>query len=273
MTPDHGPAGSVARRAVTLVAGLAALIATGVLLRAATRGLAAWDRHAVVAVAGWRGTFVIDAARVASVFGRSWLLVGLAAILGWALRRGGRGLVPVVAVVLAIVTQNVVKEIARRPRPPVAHLEHVTSWSFPSGHATDSTALLAALVICLWPRLTAIRPRIAAVGLAAGAELLIAGARITLGVHYPTDVLAGIVLGTMAALIAVRVASDAQALPSSTPAVTISAPPRATCSRLTRSETDRNRLRISEIAISSNATTMPATTSAECTDPIRNGSE
>ena len=51
------------------------------------------------------------------------------------------------------------------------------------------------------------------------------------------------------------------------------APPSATWSRLVRSDTDRNRLRIREIVISSMATTIPATTSAVWTDEIRNGRE
>ena len=269
MTPDR----AAARRAITLAVGLAALIAVGLLLRAATTGLGGWDQRTVVTVADWRGPVAIQVARVASVFGRSWLLLPLAAVLGWVVRRGGRGLVPVLAVALAIVVQNVVKVIIRRPRPPVVRLEHVTSWSFPSGHATESTALLAALVICLWPRLTTTRARVAAVAPAASTALLIAAARVTLGVHYPTDVLAGIVLGVLAALIAVRVGSVAQALPSRTPVATINAPPSATCSRLTRSDTDRKRLRMSEIAVNSTATTIPATSSAVWTEPIRNGSE
>src|SRR5581483_10854208 len=65
----------------------------------------------------------------------------------------------------------------------------------------------------------------------------------------------------------------AQALPSSTPAATIRAPPSATWTRLTRNGTSMKRLRTSEITLSSQATTTPATTRAVLTLLITNGSE
>lgn len=70
-----------------------------------------------------------------------------------------------------------------------------------------------------------------------------------------------------------RFTGAGQALPSRTPTATISAPPRATWSRLVRNETAMKRLRISEIAISSTVTTIPASIKAVCTSAIRNGSE
>lgn len=59
--------------------------------------------------------------------------------------------------------------------------------SFPSGHAMRSTGLAASLVLVAWahPR----RPMLLA--LAAASVLLIGLSRVYLGVHYPTDVLAG----------------------------------------------------------------------------------
>ena len=129
----------------------------------------------------------------ASVLGRSWLLIGLAALLGLTLRRslGFRAWVPLVAVVGADALQNTIKAIVDRPRPSVLHLEHVTSSSFPSGHATQSTAFLVALV-CM----SRSGPVRAAATLVAGVLVCTIGAsRVYLGVHYPTDVAAGIILG------------------------------------------------------------------------------
>lgn len=61
--------------------------------------------------------------------------------------------------------------------------------SFPSGHATTSFAL-AMVIAFLWPRLFWPAVLVAA---------LIASSRLFLGEHYPTDLLAGAVLGTLGA--------------------------------------------------------------------------
>ena len=63
----------------------------------------------------------------------------------------------------------------------------IKDWSFPSGHTSASFA--AALAIILWDR----KKGIPAVILAA----LIAVSRLYLTVHYPTDVLASLLLGSL----------------------------------------------------------------------------
>jgi membrane-associated phospholipid phosphatase len=198
-----GLARQLTRWLLIALTGTAAVIGVGLGLRALTAGLGSWDGRELDAIVGGRGRAAIDAAHAASLFGRSWALLAIAAAAGLG-RRGGSAmarLLPVTAVLVAIIAQNVIKTIVRRPRPPVRHLEHVTSWSFPSGHATESTALLGALVIASWSRGSS-RARMAIVVGAAAVEAAIAGSRLVLGVHYPTDVMAGIVLGVLAAAVA-----------------------------------------------------------------------
>ena len=77
-----------------------------------------------------------------------------------------------------------VKLIVQRPRPPIAdRLEWVTSWSFPSSHSAGTMMTCAALAL-LWGR-----P--AGWGAALLAALAIGWSRAALGVHWPSDVLAG----------------------------------------------------------------------------------
>lgn len=62
-----------------------------------------------------------------------------------------------------------------------------TTLSFPSGHAMGSMALVAALVVLLWPT----KWRYPMLGLGAVFVVMVGLSRIYLGVHYPSDVLAG----------------------------------------------------------------------------------
>ncbi len=83
-----------------------------------------------------------------------------------------------------------------RPRPElVAHLVDVSSTSFPSGHAMNSAATYLTLGVLL--ARVAHRRRVKAYlfGAAALLTLLIGVSRVYLGVHYPTDVLAGWTVG------------------------------------------------------------------------------
>lgn len=89
----------------------------------------------------------------------------------------------------------VVKRVARRVRPVhddlVSHVAVPSRWSFPSSHATSTTT--AAIVFApLLGRWTLLAPP------------LMAWSRLALGVHYPTDVLSGAVMGAAVGLASER---------------------------------------------------------------------
>ena len=92
------------------------------------------------------------------------------------------------------VLYNVFKRITERPRPPAADaLGTYSHGSFPSGHATQSMAFLAMLLVLAW---LAGRPRLRLWAIAAAVVALAVGtSRIYLGAHWFTDVLGGYALG------------------------------------------------------------------------------
>lgn len=91
-----------------------------------------------------------------------------------------------VGVALVWAVNPVLKEIFDRPRPGVAtSLETVSAYGFPSGHAAGTAALVGALLTVLGSR----RAWLVAFGVVVLA--VVAFAQLAIGVHYPSDILAG----------------------------------------------------------------------------------
>jgi membrane-associated phospholipid phosphatase len=87
------------------------------------------------------------------------------------------------------------KTLIHRHRPHLwSHAAIINSYSFPSGHATVSTAFFAGTTYAVW-KLVGRRAGVCAMILSA---ILVSGigfSRIYLGVHWPSDVVAGYALG------------------------------------------------------------------------------
>jgi undecaprenyl-diphosphatase len=94
------------------------------------------------------------------------------------------------------------KELFGRGRPDIVpHLVHVNSLSFPSGHSTEAMVIYLTLGALLARFAVRRAVRVYLIANALTLTLLIGVSRVCLGVHYPTDVLAGWSIGLMWALL------------------------------------------------------------------------
>jgi len=118
--------------------------------------------------------------------------MGLAALVSRRYR-----LVLIIAVVLigaALLTEGV-KDVVMRQRPPDP-ITGTNGYSFPSGHALNSTATYGLLAVIAWRSRLSLGLRRAAVSIGIALPILVGLSRIALGAHWPTDVLAGWLAGT-----------------------------------------------------------------------------
>lgn len=138
-------------------------------------------------------------AKVVTWGGSAYVLVPLALVCCLALVRAGlRREAVAVAVSLGggMLIYDLVKLLVARPRPTVEHLQAVAGSSFPSGHATQASAFWFSLALAAPSVPAAARRRRVVWVLAAVIVAAVALSRVYLGVHYPSDVIAGVALGT-----------------------------------------------------------------------------
>jgi undecaprenyl-diphosphatase len=132
--------------------------------------------------------------RLVTALGYYYVVVPLLAAAVFGLYRRGWRLSAVLLVVStggSIVLTTVLKGVFQRTRPELFDSGYQASfYSFPSGHATVAVGFYGMLTVILAYRLRgAARWVVAACGLLV--VLLIGFSRLYLGVHYPTDILAG----------------------------------------------------------------------------------
>lgn len=129
--------------------------------------------------------------------GYLWILIALILLLIRKTRKGGCA----AAIALAcgaLITNLCIKNAVARIRPYetieglYSLIGRMEDWSFPSGHTTASFAAATAMASTLGKKFG-----IPAFILA----ILIALSRLYVGVHYPSDVLAGVIIGIVSGLI------------------------------------------------------------------------
>jgi undecaprenyl-diphosphatase len=102
----------------------------------------------------------------------------------------------------AIILSSVLKWTVDRARPKlVPHLSDVYTSSFPSGHSMMSAAIYITLGSLLARFVKERRAKVFVLSMAIVITILVGVSRVYMGVHYPTDVLAGWTAGTVWAIV------------------------------------------------------------------------
>jgi undecaprenyl-diphosphatase len=133
------------------------------------------------------------------------LLTTFAAAMMLQYRQHRQATVFALTVILSQALTEGLKAIIARPRPTlVSQHDIVYSLSFPSGHTTMSTVVYLTLAAIVCRAMQRSGARALTLGAAISLVFAIGITRIELGVHWPSDVLAGWLLGTAITMIAIR---------------------------------------------------------------------
>jgi undecaprenyl-diphosphatase len=213
---------------IALVAGLAILVFTGASVP--------FDTTVMELVRGGSVREPLGFLRVVTEAGSTWAVVILAAVallVGVAIGPWRHGVIAAVVVGLASVGNGLIKAAIARDRPDLIDaMLNEPGYSFPSGHAALGMVgwgILAVLVGRTRLPRSVRRSLVAAMALLI---VLIGVSRVYLGVHYPTDVIAGWTLGGVVVFLYARLTRTVSREPAAAavdadPEAPLSGPPEA----------------------------------------------
>jgi undecaprenyl-diphosphatase len=148
----------------------------------------------------WVQEVIRDITALGGVFVVALITAAVSGFL-WLSKRRHMLWLMLVSVLGATILNTMIKWLVDRPRPLVVpRLMHVTSESFPSGHSAMSAAVYLTLGALLAQTVTQRRLKLYFLGMAILLAVLVGISRVALGVHFPTDVLAGWATGLVWAL-------------------------------------------------------------------------
>ncbi len=139
-----------------------------------------------------------DALQLVTLLGDTRVLIALAVVVGVVeyRRRPSRWIFGFLAVVIGgeVVLTNGIKEVLDRVRPEFNPIAETLGPSFPSGHSAGAAAFFGAAALLL-SRGRLPHERALIFGLAAGIAAGVACSRVMIGVHWLSDVVAGVLFG------------------------------------------------------------------------------
>ena len=101
----------------------------------------------------------------------------------------------------SFLVNTVLKNQIQRTRPNIPWLEHASSYSYPSGHSMVSMSVFIFMAFVIYKNTSSIKLKKLIIVFAPLLSISIAFSRIYLGVHFFSDCLAGLILGTLTGLL------------------------------------------------------------------------
>lgn len=162
-------------------------------------GELSWDIAISHLIYQLRSPFLTAIMEIVTALGDSFILItGILITLYLAWKKKKREALIFVSVLLIGLGCNLLlKELIERPRPDMNPLILLQSYSFPSGHAMNSFIFYTYLAYFIYHFTRKKTPTVVATLMAGAVILLIGFSRVYLGVHYPSDILAGYFAGAI----------------------------------------------------------------------------
>lgn len=124
------------------------------------------------------------------------MVVGVAALFLWLNKHKHSAILLLVSTFGGVLLNNLLKFGFSRPRPDIIPwATTATFYSFPSGHAMSATVVYSTVAYLAGRLQRTHRARLAVAVVATLVVFIICLSRLYLGVHYPSDVIAGIIIG------------------------------------------------------------------------------
>ena len=183
---------------LAFVVGAGTLVGVLVYLLRTHPALAAADLRVALWGAAHATSFSTSAFRAITQLGATATVVLVGSVLAVVLAFRSRRVSPILFVCLVLggnaAIVNLIKVLVDRARPTVAVLTGFSGRSFPSGHSAAAAACYGTVALVVSLRWSP-RYRAAAYGVAVGIAVAVACSRVLLGVHWVSDVVAGLAIG------------------------------------------------------------------------------